>query len=198
MNPGTKDRLLLYSGISALLVPIISTIFISIAISRAERWFAWQHNWLSDLGVHNGSAMPFNLGLIISGALTILIAVGLFHYFEDNLIFNIGKTTFLIAAISLMLIGIFTEDYSPHHYIVSVMFFSLSLISIIIFGIGHLIENKMIGLWFCLLGVSGGMMWAIPWPGTAGAIPEATSIVFIVAFSITIGVKMITASRTRP
>jgi len=192
-----KEKLFFYSGLSALLVPIISTISIAYAISKADRWFAWQHNWLSDLGVHSGSAAPFNTGLIISGILTIMIAIGLLYYLENTKPFMVGKATFLIAAISLMLIGVFTEDYDPHHYIVSVSFFSLSLISILIFGIGHIIKHDNFGIIFCALGIGGGLMWAIPWPGTAGAIPEATSIAFIIPFSIIMGIKMIKESKTR-
>ncbi|HOP09418.1 MAG TPA: DUF998 domain-containing protein [Candidatus Methanofastidiosa archaeon] len=196
MDPKTKYRLMLLSGASAISVPVISTAAISIAISKAE-WFTWQDNWLSDLGVHSGSAAFFNSGLIISGILTVLVAIGMVLYLDDKPIFRMGKATFLVAGVSLMLIGVFTEDYSPYHYIVSVMFFVLSMISMLIVGIGYLIERKNVGAIFCILGIGGGTMWAIPWPGSAGAIPEATSIAFIIPFSVIMGIKMIGHARTR-
>ncbi len=111
------------AGVAA---PIIAftCIFSSIATYPA---FSWTNNALSDLGVVSGITGPlFNFGLCAAGVLGFAFAVlGLYAYFENDWVGKLGSAFFAAATISLILIGIFNEHFSPTHYIVSVGIFQL-------------------------------------------------------------------------
>jgi len=164
------------------LTPLVSLGAIVIAISRATRWFSWQHNWLSDLGVHEGSALPFNAGLFISGVLALVLARGVYSYYRHYAPSRIGALIFMAGACALMGIGVFTEDAGRIHYVVSVLFFSLVPISYMVMGGCALVRHaKKRGAVPFAAGLLAGVMWALPWPGTAGALPEITAALFILA-----------------
>ncbi|RLG83447.1 MAG: hypothetical protein DRO40_04565 [Thermoprotei archaeon] len=133
-------RILGYIGILSFLIAWLC-IALAIVISNC---FDWRENALSDLGdwvtacggikqcidsCNRLSESVFNYGLILSGILFALTAIGL-----------VGKGkiypyVLTATAISLSLIGVFPERFRPHHYIFSVMFFLLLLISMIIYTI---------------------------------------------------------------
>jgi hypothetical membrane protein len=162
------------------LTPIVSLGAIALAISRATRWFSWQHNWLSDLGVHEGSALPFNAGLFISGILALVLARGVYSYYRHYTPSRIGALIFMAGACALMGIGVFTENAGEIHYVVSVLFFSLVPISYMIMGGFALVRRaRKRGAIPFMAGFLAAAMWAVPWPGTAGALPEITAAVFI-------------------
>lgn len=162
------------------LTPIVSLGAIVLAISRATRWFSWQHNWLSDLGVHEGSALPFNAGLFISGILALVLARGVYSYYRHYTPSRIGALIFMAGACALMGIGVFTENAGEIHYVVSVLFFSLVPISYMIMGGFALVRRaRKRGAIPFMAGFLAAAMWAVPWPGTAGALPEITAAVFI-------------------
>ncbi|HHN81199.1 MAG TPA: DUF998 domain-containing protein [Methanomicrobia archaeon] len=162
--------------------PFVSLGAIAIAISRATRWFSWQHNWLSDLGVHEGSALPFNAGLFISGVLALVLARGVYSYYRHYAPSRIGALVFMAGACALMGIGVFTEDAGRIHYVVSVLFFALVPISYMVMGGCALIRRaRNRGAMPFAAGLLAGVMWALPWPGTAGALPEITAALFILA-----------------
>jgi len=186
-----KNRLLFYSGIAGILAPLISSITIYVAINKAHLWFHWRHNWLSDLGVHAESETYFNSGLIVSGALMILFSLGIYHFLKGNIVFKIGNATLFIGSISLMMIGVFTEDYDPTHYIVSVSFFSFMILTALVLGVGFILKRDWLGILLVASSFLAGLMWAIPWNTTAGAIPEATSVAFLSLPIMVLGYKMI-------
>jgi len=191
-----RKNLQFYAGIAGILAPIISSIMIYLALKKAQWWFHWRYNWLSDLGVHAESEIYFNSSLIVSGLLMILFSIGVYQYLSENNIYKIGKATLFIGSISLMMIGIFPEDVYPAHVIATIMFFSLVTFSIMTLGVGHVIERDILGIIMVSSSFLSILMWAIFWPGEyhyawAGAIPEATSVAFLSLSIIALGYKMI-------
>jgi hypothetical membrane protein len=78
--------------------------------------FSWTEKALGDLGVQEGvTAILFNYGLIIVGILALVFASGLF-VLQKTMLGRIGAFIFVLAALTLMAIGVFPENVKPTHY----------------------------------------------------------------------------------
>jgi hypothetical membrane protein len=125
-----KFRIGIAGGIAA---PIVAFACILAAIASYPQ-FSWTNNALSDLGVVTGITGPlFNFGLFTAGVLAfIFAALGLFTFMDKSSLGKVGSGFFAAATIALICIGIFNENFSPTHYIVSVAFFMLAPIGLFI------------------------------------------------------------------
>ncbi len=88
--------------------------------------------WVSDLGVGQG-AVYFNSGVIIAGALAIPFSLSLGAVLRPQILGILGSFFLVMAGVALMGVGIFTEDAGEIHWIVSVTFFSLITMSLLLF-----------------------------------------------------------------
>ena len=157
-------------GFIGIIAPLIAWLCIGLAIG-VSNCFDWRENALSDLGdwvtacggikqcidsCNRLSEPIFNYGLIFSGILLTLTAIGL-----------VGKGriypyTLIATAVSLSFIGVFPERYRPHHYIFSVTFFLLLLITMIIYAI---VESKgktrYLSILFIAIGILGVLTYIL-------------------------------------
>lgn len=168
-NPGGK-RLKL-AGICGIAAPAVSFSCIFIAISLSP-WFTWSGNALSDLGVGEADWL-FNSGLVAGGILTIAFTSGLFSTYKDAAR-RFGALLFLLSAISLVGIGIFSEAAGRTHFYFSVAFFVLLALSLVALGIGNLLaRSRKIGVLALIVGFLAALPWAFAWG--AVAVPELIS-----------------------
>ncbi len=172
-------------GVLSSLIPL-SCIFYSISISP---WFSFHHNALSDLGVRAPSALIFNLGLILGGALGVLLSSILIYGFKGYLRGLIGSTFLLLTTLSLSLIGLFTEESGAIHLYVSIAFFVLLPIAQISFSI---VLKRLVKEWplSVVFGAISALVWVFPWK--AAAIPELISSLSGSAWIIWISLLLIT------
>jgi len=120
------------SGACGIVTPVLTVIFVSLAIASYPQ-FSWVDNALSDLGVVPGVTAPlFNYGLIISGILSFIFATGMFVFLGKSRISRTGAFVFVLATVALTAIGVFPENVRPTHYLVSVAFFVLLPISMLV------------------------------------------------------------------
>ncbi|MEM2510822.1 MAG: DUF998 domain-containing protein [Candidatus Methanomethylicia archaeon] len=156
---------------------VIAYPFIGVSIMLSP-WFNPYENALSDLGniALNGlTAYIFNLGLILSGFLIALFAlfVSLKYYSWRYLCWTI---LLLAAGIDLTLIGFFPEDTGVIHGLVSVIFFILIILVMLIYGCcswrTNLPLTSIIAIIFGLVSV---MVWIMKWPWRGVAIQEAVT-----------------------
>lgn len=110
--------------------PLFALVGITVAILVSPN-FTWWENALSDLGHYTRtdlgdfqiiSAIVFNSGLIISGLLMLYFSI-LFLKGLREPITKVGFLIFIISCMFLIAIGVFSENFSPTHFIVSVGFF---------------------------------------------------------------------------
>ncbi len=124
-------KLLRISGFFGVGTIIAGFAFITLAIASYSK-FSWPNNALSDLGVVPGiTSTLFNTGLVLTGIFAFIFAIGLFFYFKENIVGRIGSVFFALATLFLIAIGVFNES-SPLHYPVSVAFFALLGIALLI------------------------------------------------------------------
>ncbi|MFX0063608.1 MAG: DUF998 domain-containing protein [Candidatus Hermodarchaeota archaeon] len=184
-----------YVGIIGIAIPLIAIGAIITSIILNSSWFAWTENALSDLG-HYGNlgvvALVFNLGLIISGLLTIFFGLGFTWNakgeFEGNLQYLTILGTLILtgAGVVLLGIGVFSEDFGVIHRYFSILFFVLLPFGMWIIGLAMLFkeELRLFGILGILIGFLGALSWVLYYsqnviPGNA--IPEALAS-FSVAF----------------
>jgi hypothetical membrane protein len=183
-------------GSSGLVAPIVAFVCISVAIVSYPQ-FSWTNNALSDLGVVSGfTESAFNFGLLAAGLLAFNFAIfGLYSYLGKSWVGKTGSAVFAGSSLALIAISVFTEDYSPLHYIVSVLFFVLVPISLFLIS-GAFLLNHQSKLSVFTVGV--GFAAALPWllqfvfnyvPNVA--IPETASGLAVSLWAIVVGKKML-------
>jgi hypothetical membrane protein len=188
-------RWLKISGISGIITPIIAFTFILLAIASCPE-FSWTENALSDLGIKPGITAPlFNYGLIVSGIIALVFATGLFIYLNDRALGRIGALTFILATLALFAIGSFPENVRPTHYYVSVAFFVLFPISMLVIVAASLLAGEVkMGLFTLLVAVIAAAPWILYFSMRFvpnDAIPETISALSASVWAVVLGYKML-------
>jgi len=194
--PKSTDALWLkVSGICGFLTPITAFALIFSAIASYPE-FSWTNNALSDLGVVEGiTALLFNSGLLIGGALCFVFATGLFVFLKERTVGKIGALVFVLGSLALFAIGVFPENVRPTHYIVSVMFFMLLPIAmLIIVGAFWLMHKVRMAAFTLLVAVAAATPWilyfTIPYAPNV-AVPEAVSAFAGAVWAVALSGKML-------
>ena len=133
-------------GILASTLPLIM-IFASTVL---ENSFSWNKNALSDIGVSQLSWL-FNSALIVGGLLNLLFAFGLRSYLGKARWLKLGVWLFIASSISLALVGVFTENFSIIHGVVSLGYLLLAPLGLIFIGLEE--KSQRIGKVSFVLGV---------------------------------------------
>lgn len=175
------------SGICGIMSPLFTFTCIMLAIASYPE-FSWTNNALSDLGIVEGfTGAIFNIGLITGGFLALIFASGLF-IIQKNILGKIGSLVFILATIFLSMIGIFPENIEPIHYYVSVAFFTLAPIALIILSIAFIqADKKKLGLFTLFMALIATVIWIYHWTfgfGANVAIPETLSALALSAWAI--------------
>jgi len=195
----SKDRNRVLERIGAtsgIISPIIGFVCIITAIGSYQS-FSWSNNALSDLGIIPGiTASVFNFGLIASGLLAFIFAIfGLYAYFGRKNVGRIGSSIFAAGSLALIAIGVFNENYSPTHYLVSVAFFTLIPIALFIVTFSFMLthQTKLAGF-TVLAGVTAALPWILQFAFDYVhnvAVPEFVSGVVISIWTVTLAYKML-------
>lgn len=106
-------------------------------------------NWLSDLGNSTSNprgAIVYNLGCILTGIALFPFFVGLYKWYTNErwrkISVQISQAVGCIAALALIMIGVFSEDSGSLHILWSSIFFLLNLIVLIVMGVSLLTHAK--------------------------------------------------------
>lgn len=192
------------AGLCGILGPIICLIFISIAILSAP-WFSWIENYISDLGglegerpiysVRGTESILLNIGLIISGIMGIIFAIGVRKIKLLNSPFGrIGSKLLLIDMIAFTFIGIFPQTTGLPHFITAIIFFFIIPFMLMFIGnkLRKTIEKKL-GCFILLLSVisffSLGLL-IVSNPLGNKAIAEIIQALIFSIFSMALGYKL--------
>jgi hypothetical membrane protein len=190
-----QNRKIRLGAICGIFAPTVALISITVAIVFYPA-FNWENNALSDLGVVSGITGPvFNFGLFAAGLLAFIFAVfGLFNFFK-SWVGKAGSILFAVTAISLMAIGVFNENFSPTHYIVSVAFFASAPLSLfVITGAFGLSRQLKLAVFTVFVGVAAAIPWILEFtvhyvPNVA--IPEIVSGLAVSVWVIILCKKML-------
>lgn len=113
-----------------LLSPCSFAVGYAISWSRSP-WYVVGNHYLSDLGAGEG-AVGFNAGLILAGFLIIPFAWRLLGFLKEYKGGKVGSFLLGITGISLSLVGVFPEPVGRLHHYVSVLFFTLLFLTLLL------------------------------------------------------------------
>jgi hypothetical membrane protein len=183
------------SGVCGILAPILAFAFIFSAIASYSQ-FSWVENALSDLGVVSGvTAVVFNFGLIVGGVLCFVFATGLFAFLGERAVGRVGAFVLGAATLALVAIGVFPESVRPVHYMVSVAFFVLLPISLLIVTGAFWFKGQVrMAVFTLLVAVVAVAPWVLLFSVryvSGVAVPEFVSALAGAAWAIVLGYKMI-------
>jgi hypothetical membrane protein len=123
-----------------------------------------------------------------------VFASGLF-VLQKTMLGRTGAFIFVLAALTLIAIGVFPENVKPTHYYASVGFFVLFPISTFVTSATFLLAAKVkLGLFTFLAAAVAVAVWIIHWTipfGHGVAIPETLFAVSASTCSIVLGSKML-------
>jgi hypothetical membrane protein len=185
------------AGIAA---PILAFVCILGAIATSSS-FSWTNNALSDLGIISGVAGPlFNFGLYGSGFLGLIFATfGLYSHLGKGVVGKVGALTFAAATVALIAIGVFNESFSKIHFDVSVAFFVLAPISLLIITFAFALTHQRLA---ALSTFTTGVIAASPWIVLFAyryvsnvAIPETISALAISAWVVAVCSKILAQAK---
>ncbi|NJE85766.1 DUF998 domain-containing protein [Thermococcus sp. CX2] len=125
----------------ALLLPLLFLIGLTVVVYQ-NPWFSFTDNALSDMGsVKNPNNYLFNDFIMLFAVLGFVASIGAFR---SGLAYLMP-----LAMVSLFLVGVFPEEYSPHAP------------SAILFYVLALGDIAIVGLKLARSGLSIGMLWAV-------------------------------------
>lgn len=187
--------LLKFASVCGILAPLVAFTSILSAIAYYPA-FNWLNDALSDLGVVSGvTGFIFNYGLIASGILCVVFAVGMYVFLGKVTAGRVGALAFFLACTALVLIGIFPESYSGTHYFVSVMFFVLLPVSfLVLVGAFWRLNTAAISIFTLAIAVVAIMPWILffSFHYVSGvAVPETISAVAGSIWAEVLGFKML-------
>ena len=131
-------KLIRIAGVLGIVGSILPLVMI-LASTVFEKSFSWNKNALSDIGVSQ-TAWLFNGALIVGGLLNLLFAIGLRNYLGKTKCLKIGVSLLIVSSISLLFVGVFTENYNVIHVFVALGYLLLAPLGLICISGGE--ENK--------------------------------------------------------
>jgi hypothetical membrane protein len=180
-----KIRALPTPVLICFLAPLIALICIQVSIMLAPM-FVWADYALSDLGHYTRTdiglnplprAIVFNAGIILTSLLMLYYTITLLKKVDD-VPTKIGLIPFAIACAFLLAIGIFSENFNPIHFYVSVGFFFTFPWAMWLTGLSWLRFQHL--RWFAVISIILPFLSIYLWlgyfgvtmPWTGAAIPE--------------------------
>ncbi|MGI0020480.1 MAG: DUF998 domain-containing protein [Nitrososphaera sp.] len=174
-------------------ITIVITISSAIA---ASPWFAWTDHALSDLGRDGRASAPiFNIGIIVSGILAFVFALGVLDASRVRL-GRVGGIVLCIATTGLIGIGVFPLP-DPLHNISGLILWTLLPAALSIIGRALMQTGKRrLGLGTAaaavVTGIFGGITIAIAAQGNpAIAIPEAIVMAAAIVWIFIVSIKLV-------
>jgi hypothetical membrane protein len=193
LKPENGVRLRLF-GACGILVPLVAFSCILSAVASYPQ-FSWFDNALSDLGVVSGATgLIFNFGLIASGILCIVFVIGLFIFLGKSVLGRVGAFVLFLTCLALVGIGVFPESFGETHYFVSVMFFVLLPVSLLIIVAAFLWSKEVLmGMLTLFTAIAAAIPWVLLFSVhyvSGVAIPETISALAGSVWTIMLGYKM--------
>ena len=161
-------------GISSQAIGLVSLL---IVVSMSP-WFSWTENYLSVLGVKGSTTTLFNSGLILTGVLSTIFAIGLGRsLLLDGLLGQLGMASLILSSAALSIMGIFPRTIGITHNCASLAFLLLISLAIFLIGIKLItLSQKTWGVLSLTAVILIATFQIVPWPWSGGAIPQSLSV----------------------
>jgi hypothetical membrane protein len=129
------------SCIAGIVVIILYCTFTFTSLALYPTPYNPASNWLSDLGnssFNPSGAVLYNTGCILTGIALFPFFLGLYEWFTNEtwrkIMLVVTQTIGSLAAFSLIMVGVFSEDFMSLHTTWSSVFFLLNLTVLVLLG----------------------------------------------------------------
>jgi len=174
-----------------LLSASIAYPFIAVSIALSP-WFNLYDNALSDLGnmARNGTiALFYNSGLILTGSFATLFAI-IVSVGHASWKYHSWTISLVATGISLSLIGLFPEDAGRIHGLVSMLFFGLIAITMLIYSYSSWpLGSPRVGAIALTFGIACPLVWILEWPWHGVAIQETLTSSMMAVWLIMVSLR---------
>jgi len=209
-------RFVRFAGLIGIVAPIfaLSAVFVSTVLcgagcgEAAKTWshwqsgysFSWSINALSDLGVSSVAGI-FNYALVAAGLLNAIFALGFMKAYGKASLFYLGAAILILGGGSLSLVGVFTEAYGPLHGYVSLGYFVLFPVGMILVGLAFRgmgersksYPSITLGIAALIVILSGAFAKWHLWLGLGFAVPEIIEALIIGGWVAFMGASLLRA-----
>jgi len=184
------------AGVCGITSQLVALITILVAISSSPR-FSWTENDISVLGVEGPATTLFNAGLILTGVLSLIFAIGLGKSLLSSRLGQLGMDSLILGSMAISTVGIFPRTFDLPHDSAAIAFFVCIAVAVFLVGVAAIIAMQM--RWGLLSLTTGFVIIAfmlVPWPWSGGAISQ---LLFCLPWSLwTVGFGVVLLLRTRP
>jgi len=188
-----RCNLTAFGKILGILSAIVAYPFIVLSIAISP-WFNLFDNALSDLGnvaQQGGTAWIYNVGLMLTGLFATLFAI-IASVQHPLLRYRVWTMPLTATGIDLALIGFFPENAGRIHGLVSVIFFALIAITMLIYSYSSWpLGSPRIGALALAFGIACPIVWFVEWPWHGVAIQETITATMMAIWLILVSLNNI-------
>jgi hypothetical membrane protein len=168
---------------------ILGSFMIGITITMTENW-SFTQNTFSELGVMGaGAAIIYTSGLLMAGALAMLLAAAFFEFTSGDIVGQAGSAVFLAFSLSVCVLGVgiidlgeWVRSVSPAIYVMIPL--SATLLSYNLYKKGLQLHSG-VGFVAALIGAA---IWLMD--GPVNALNQTTALVPFSVWQIYVGLHM--------
>jgi len=184
------------SGVCGIASQLVGATVVLVVISGSP-WFSWTENDLSILGVEGSAAAVFNWGLILTGLLSLIFAIGLWKSLIRSRAGYFGMASLILGSISISAVGVFPRTINLPHDSASIAFFVLITMALVLVGVAAIVTSQIV--WGVLSLAAGALMLVfmlVPWPWSGGAIEQLLSCLPWALWTVAFGIWLLMGTRS--
>ncbi len=161
------------AGVCGITSQIVGLTALLVTISNSP-WFSWTENHISVLGVEGSATTLFNWGLILTGVLSLIFAIGLGKSLLSSQLGQWGRSSLVLGSVAMSAVGIFPRTIRLLHNLAGLAFLAFIVLALLLVGVAAVSASQLRwGLLSLTAGVLIVVFWLVPWPWSGGAIPQS-------------------------
>ena len=174
-DSGGVAVLRIISGACGITSQVVGLTVLLVAIHRSP-WFNWTESDISFLGDRGSATMLFNWGLILTGVLSLIFAIGLGQSLLLSRLGQLGMVSLILGSMAISALGIFPRNIDLPHDLASIAFFIFVALALLLIGVAAVTASQMMwGLISLTASVLMLVFQLVPWPWNGGAIMQVLS-----------------------
>jgi len=181
------------TGACGITSQLVGLAVILVAVSNSP-WFNWTEYDISVLGVEGSMTALFNWGLILTGLIYLVFAVGLSRNLPSSWAGKSGGVSLILGSLALSAVGVFPRTFNLPHDTSSVAFYGLILLALLLIGVAAIRSSRTLVGWLSItVGVLLIVFLLIPWPWSGGAIEQLLSCIPWSLWTVAFGIRMVSS-----
>lgn len=170
-----RGSLIRYCALIGFIGAVVFSLMWTSAVVVDGNWVLGEET-LSELGGDRPGSIYFNSGVIVTGVMGLIFAIGLYALMDGRLLGQIGAVVAMVGAIALIGVGVFPITTGDYHTFFSYAFFGIMLVSLLLLAYPIWKERR--------LGPLAGLL-------TVGALVVSLGFLFTTSIPLTEAVAVI-------